>query len=652
MGHLEHITGPQDLRKLDDHELTELASEIRDELIRTCSPRGGHLGPNLGVVELTMAIHRVFDSPRDRVVFDTGHQAYVHKMLTGRANRFDTLRTEGGLSGYPSQAESEHDVVENSHASTSLSYADGLAKAYAIRGEDRHVVAVIGDGALTGGMSWEALNNIAEGDDRRLVMVVNDNGRSYMPTVGGLANHLTTLRTSPRYEQLLDVVKRRLNGVRGVGPAVYDALHAMKKGMKDALAPQGLFEDLGLKYVGPIDGHDRAAVEQALTQAKRFGGPVIVHVMTRKGFGYDPAERHEADQFHQIGPFDVETGLGMPKGRIWTDFFSEEMLVLGAERQDLVAITAAMLYPVGLDRFAAAYPERTFDVGIAEQHAVTSAAGLAMGGLHPVVAIYATFLNRAFDQVLMDVALHRCGVTFVLDRAGVTGDDGASHNGMWDMSILQVVPRLRLCAPRDGARVGELLRECVAVDDAPTVMRIPKGPPPADIGAVGKSGDMDVLIRDGARDVLILGIGSMAAVAVDVAARLADQGIGVTVVDPRWVKPWDPTVVDLARDHRLVVCVEDNGRVGGCGSTLLQLLNDEQVDTPFRQHGIPQEFLDHAKRDAILERLGLTAQTLARGIVEDVTSLDRAHDDLPGKHPDDNSGDQHLEQPVDRGVED
>jgi 1-deoxy-D-xylulose-5-phosphate synthase len=648
MGHLEHLTGPQDLRALDDHELTELASEIRDELIRTCSPRGGHLGPNLGVVELTMAIHRVFDSPRDRVIFDTGHQAYVHKMLTGRATRFDTLRSEGGISGYPSRAESDHDIVENSHASTSLSYADGLAKAYAIRGEDRHVVAVIGDGALTGGMAWEALNNIAEGENRRLVMVVNDNGRSYMPTVGGLANHLTTLRTSPRYEQILDVVKRRLNGVRGVGPAVYDALHAMKKGMKDALAPQGLFEDLGLKYVGPIDGHDRPAVEQALAQAKRFGGPVIVHVMTRKGFGYDPAERHEADQFHQIGPFDVQTGVGSPKGRIWTDFFSEEMVALGAERKDIVAITAAMLYPVGLDRFAAAYPDRTFDVGIAEQHAVTSAAGLAMGGLHPVVAIYATFLNRAFDQVLLDVALHRCGVTFVLDRAGVTGDDGASHNGMWDMSILQVVPGLRLCAPRDGARVAELLRECVAVGDAPTVLRIPKGPPQADIEAVDRAGQMDVLVRDGARDVLIVGIGSMASVSVDVAGRLADQGIGVTVVDPRWVKPWDREVVQLARDHRLVICVEDNGRVGGCGSTLLQLLNDEQVETPFRQYGIPQEFLDHAKRDAILERIGLTAQALARGIVEDVTALDRTQHTIT----DDRTGHPAVEQPVDRGMGD
>src|SRR5690349_21539767 len=395
MGHLESITGPQDLRRLDDRQLEELAAEIRDELVRTCAPRGGHLGPNLGVVELTLAIHRVVESPRDKVVFDSGHQAYVQQMLTGRANQFDSLRTEGGLSGYPSRAESDHDLVENSHASTSLSYADGLAKAYAIRGEDRHVVAVIGDGALTGGMAWEALNNIAVGKDRSLVMVVNDNGRSYQPTVGGLASHLTSLRTNPRYEQVLDQVKRRLNGVRGVGPAVYDALHAMKKGMKDALAPQGLFEDLGLKYVGPIDGHDRVAVEHALAQAQRFGGPVIVHVITHKGFGYNPAERNETDQFHQVGAFDVETGEPRPAGRIWTDYFSEEMVALGEERPDVVGITAAMLYPVGLDRFAAAYPDRIFDVGIAEQHAVTSAAGLALAGMHPVVAIYATFLHRA-----------------------------------------------------------------------------------------------------------------------------------------------------------------------------------------------------------------------------------------------------------------
>ncbi len=630
MGLLEQVTGPGDLRDLTDDQLTMLASEIRDELVRTCAPRGGHLGPNLGVVELTLAIHRVFDSPRDRVVFDTGHQAYVHKMLTGRARQFDSLRTEGGLSGYPNRDESDHDVVENSHASTSLSYADGLAKAFTLRGEDRHVVAVIGDGALTGGMAWEALNNIAVGKDRKLVMVVNDNGRSYMPTVGGLATHLASLRTNPRYEEVLDAVKSRLNKVKGVGPAVYDTLHAMKKGMKDALAPQGMFEDLGLKYVGPIDGHDRQAVEQALGQAKRFGGPVIVHVMTRKGFGYDPAERNEADQFHQIGAFDVETGEARPAGRIWTDYFAEEMVALGAERQDIVGITAAMLYPVGLDRFAAAYPERIFDVGIAEQHAVTSAAGLAMGGMHPVVAIYATFLNRAFDQVLMDVALHHCGVTFVLDRAGVTGTDGASHNGMWDLSILQVVPGLRIAAPRDGARVRELLREAVAVDDAPTVVRLPKGTPPADLEAVDRIGGCDVLLRRSGKDVLVVGIGSMASVAIEVGERLAAQGIGVTVVDPRWVKPIDPALVGLARDHRLVVSIEDNGRVGGVGSALLQYLSDEGVSTPFSLHGIPQEFLHHAERQAILDRIGLNAQTIARGIVERLAA--DVHEPVSAEH--------------------
>jgi 1-deoxy-D-xylulose-5-phosphate synthase len=622
MGHLESITSPRDLRDLSDDQLDALAAEIRDLMIRTVATNSGHLGPNLGVVEVTLAIHRVFDSPRDRVVFDTGHQSYVHKLVTGRREAFGTLRKEGGVSGYPSQAESEHDIVENSHASTALSYADGLAKAYAIRGEDRHVVAVIGDGALTGGMAWEALNNIAINPQSRLVIVVNDNGRSYTPTIGGLATALTTLRTDPQYERVLEVVKRRLNAVPGIGHAAYDALHAVKKGMKDALAPQGLFEDLGLKYVGPIDGHDRTAMEGALTRAKRFGGPVIVHAITRKGFGYDPAERHEADQFHAPGPFDVQTGAEKPKGRIWTDHFSDAIVEVGERRKDVVAITAAMMHPVGLDTFAAKFPERTFDVGIAEQHAATSAAGLAMGGLHPVFAVYATFLNRAFDQVLMDCALHRCGVTFVLDRSGVTGDDGASHNGMWDMSILQVVPGLRLAAPRDITRLRELLDEAVEVSDAPTVLRFPKGPPPADIDTVDKAGGADVLVRSGAKDVLVVAVGSMATVAVDVAARLTAQGIGVTVVDPRWVKPVDPAIVELARQHRLVVSVEDNGRVGGCGATLLQTLNDAGVTTPFRLHGIPQEFLDHAKRDVILNRIGLDAQTIARGIVEDVTAYE------------------------------
>jgi 1-deoxy-D-xylulose-5-phosphate synthase len=628
MGYLESLSGPGDLRDLGDSELDDLAAEIRELLVSTCSPRGGHLGPNLGVVELTIALHRVFDSPHDRVVFDTGHQAYVHKMLTGRAQAFDTLRQEGGLSGYPSQAESEHDIVENSHASTALSYADGLAKAYALRGEDRHVVAVIGDGALTGGMAWEALNNIASKDgsaeERKLVMVVNDNGRSYTPTVGGLADHLISLRTDPRYEPVLEQIKRRLQGVPGVGPAVYDALHAVKKGMKDAIAPQGLFEDLGLKYVGPVDGHDREAVEHALTQAKRFKGPVIVHVLTKKGYGYGAAERHEADQFHSPGPFDVETGQEAARGLIWTDIFADEMLAIGEHHPEVVGITAAMLHPVGLNLFADRFPERIFDVGIAEQHAATSAAGLAMGGLHPVVAVYATFLNRAFDQVLMDVALHRCGVTFVLDRAGVTGDDGASHNGMWDMSVLQVVPGLRLAAPRDGSRLRELLNEAVQVDDAPTVVRFPKGPPNADIPALDRVGGVDVLVRSGHRDVLLVSVGAMAPTCLEVAERLRAQGIGVTVVDPRWVKPVDPALVDLAADHRLVVSVEDNGIVGGVGSVLLQTLNEARVETPVRLHGIPQQFLSHAKRAKILDRIGLTPQALARSVVEDVTALDRS----------------------------
>ncbi|MDZ5620519.1 1-deoxy-D-xylulose-5-phosphate synthase [Nocardioides sp. HM23] len=623
MALLDRITSPRDLRDLTEDELATLASEIRDLLIRTVATNTGHLGPNLGVVELTLAIHRVFDSPRDRVVFDTGHQAYVHKLVTGRVAEFGTLRREGGISGYPSQEESDHDIVENSHASTALSYADGIAKAYAIRGEDRHVVAVIGDGALTGGMAWEALNNIAIARDSRLVIVVNDNGRSYTPTIGGLATALTGLRTNPRYEQVLEMVKKRVNAVPAVGPTAYDALHAVKKGLKDALAPQGLFEDLGLKYVGPVDGHDRAAMEHALLQAKKFGGPVIVHAITRKGFGYDPAERHEADQFHAPGPFDVQTGAEKPKGPIWTDHFAEHIVQIGARRPDVVAITAAMMHPVGLDKFQARFPERTFDVGIAEQHAATSAAGLALGGLHPVVAVYATFLNRAFDQVLMDVALHKCGVTFVLDRSGVTGDDGASHNGMWDMSVLQVVPGLRLAAPRDVTRMRELLDEAVEVANAPTVVRFPKGPPPADIEAVdqitGGNGVIDVLVRDGRRDVLVVAVGSMAGVGLGVAERLSAQGIGVTVVDPRWVKPVDPALVAAAADHRLVVTIEDNGVIGGVGAVLLQTLSAAGVDTPVRLHGIPQEFLGHAKRAVILERVGLSAQKIALDIVHEMT---------------------------------
>ncbi|MEU0567723.1 1-deoxy-D-xylulose-5-phosphate synthase [Nonomuraea sp. NPDC005983] len=624
---LGSVKGPHDVKRLAAEELPQLAEEIRDLLIDACSRFGGHLGPNLGVVELTIALHRVFDSPADPIVWDTGHQAYVHKLLTGRATGFEALKQEGGLSGYPSQAESEHDFVENSHASTALSYADGLAKAFKLRGErDRTVVAVIGDGALTGGMAWEALNNIAAVKDLPVVIVVNDNGRSYSPTIGGLASHLSKLRVNRRYEDVLEYVKDKLGNV----PVLYDALHGIKKGVKDAIAPQVMFEDLGLKYVGPIDGHDEQAMEAALRKARGFGGPVIVHALTQKGRGYSPAENHDEDQFHGPGPFDKITGMEKPKGRIWTNVFSEELVRLGKEREDLVAITAAMLHPTGLAAFAEAYPERIYDVGIAEQHALTSAAGLALGGMHPVVAVYATFLNRAFDQLLMDVALHRLPVTVVLDRAGVTGDDGASHNGMWDLSILQVIPGLRIAVPRDGDRLTELLNEAVAVSDAPTVLRFPKGPVAEPLEAVGKLGEMDVL-RAGDADVLLVGVGPMAQVCMDAAVLLDAQGISATVVDPRWVKPLDEALALAASAHKLVAVVEDNGRVGGVGDAVARLLRDHDVDVPVRTYGIPQRFLDHAKRAKILGQIGLTGQDLAREITEAVAKRSTSVENQPAR---------------------
>ncbi|HEY0717205.1 MAG TPA: 1-deoxy-D-xylulose-5-phosphate synthase [Streptosporangiaceae bacterium] len=632
---LESIAGPEDLKGLSQEQLAVLASEIRDVLIESVIRTSGHLGPNLGVVELTIALHRVFSSPRDRIVFDTGHQSYVHKLLTGRQAAFGTLRQRGGMSGYPSRAESDHDLVENSHASTSLSYADGLAKAYTLRGEtDRAVVAVIGDGALTGGMAWEALNNISVRDDSRLVIVVNDNGRSYQATIGGLAKNLSSVRITQRYENVLDYIKTTLSRTPVVGPPVYGTLHGIKKGLKDVLQPQMLFEDLGLKYLGPIDGHDEAMVELALTRAKEFGGPVLVHVITRKGFGYAPAEENEDDRLHQV-PGAPRPGSvpGVP-GKTWSQVFGEELVTIGTRRPDVVAITAAMLNPTGLGPFARAFPDRVYDVGIAEQHAVTSAAGLAMGGLHPVVAIYATFVNRAFDQVLMDVALHQLPVTLVLDRAGVTGPDGASHNGMWDGSILQVVPGLKIAAPRDAARVAELLNEAIAVSDGPTVVRFPKGTVGHEVEAVAKLGGMDVLREAGSgpgagasRDVLLLGAGPMALMCLTVAERLADHGIGVTVVDPRWTKPVDEAVIGAARQYRLVAVVEDNGRVGGYGDAVARLLRDHDVDTPVKTFGLPQRFMTHGDRSEVLEEAGLTPQHLARQLTEAVAH--RSPADVP-----------------------
>ncbi|MFJ4439098.1 1-deoxy-D-xylulose-5-phosphate synthase [Streptomyces sp. NPDC088923] len=616
---LESIRGPRDLKALGSDRLPELAAEIREFLIQAVARTGGHLGPNLGVVELTIALHRVFDSPHDRVLWDTGHQAYVHKLLTGRQD-FSKLRSKGGLSGYPSRAESPHDVIENSHASTVLGWADGLAKARDLRGEDTHVVAVTGDGALTGGMAWEALNNIAAAKDRPLVLVVNDNERSYAPTIGGLAHHLAALRTTDGYEKVLAWGKEVLDRTPVVGKPLYESLHGAKKGFKDAFAPQGLFEDLGLKYVGPVDGHDIAALESAFATAKRFGGPVIVHVITEKGRGYEPALANEADRFHTVGAIDPLTAeaLTPAAGPSWTAVFGEELVRIAEERHDVVALTAAMLDPVGLTPFAARFPERIWDVGIAEQHAAVSAAGLATGGLHPVVAVYATFLNRAFDQLLMDVALHRCGVTFVLDRAGVTGTDGASHNGMWDMSVLQVVPGLRIAAPRDASELRAQLREAVAVDDAPTLVRFPKETVGADLPALRREGGLDVLAEDAGEeeeaDVLFVSVGVMAPVCLAAAALLRERGIRSTVVDPRWVKPVDPALAPLAARHRVVAVVEDNSRTSGVGAAVSVALADAEVDVPVRHFGIPEQFLPHAKRGELLADLGLTPVEIAGSI--------------------------------------
>lgn len=626
MGVLETITGPADLKALSPAQVRALAEEIRSFLVDSVARTGGHLGPNLGVVELTIALHRVFESPRDAIVFDTGHQSYVHKLLTGRQD-FSGLRSRGGLSGYPSRAESEHDVVENSHASTSLSWADGIAKARRLRGErTRHTVAVIGDGALTGGMAWEAINNIAADKDLPLVIVVNDNTRSYAPTIGGLADHLATLRTTRGYERFLDWGKHTLNRTPVVGGAMYETLHGMKKGIKDIVAPQGMFEDLGLKYLGPVDGHDEAAVEAALRRARSYGGPVLVHVITEKGRGYDHARNDEGDQFHAVGVINPETGLPLEiSGRSWTDDFSDEMVALGRQREDVVGITAAMLIPVGLKAFADAYPDRIFDVGIAEQHATTMAAGLAFGGMHPVVAVYATFLNRAFDQLLMDCALHRAGVTFVLDRAGITGPDGASHHGMWDMALTAMVPGLHLSAPRDGAQIRAALREAVDIHDAPSVIRFPKGTAPEPIPAVARLGSVDVLHEPAASadqagvDLLLVAVGSMAATALTVAEKLEAQGLRARVVDPRWSLPVSPDLVEAARAAAAVAVIEDSLEIGGVGTHVAAALTEAGVDVPVYQHGIPTEFIHHASRGQVLEQIGLTPEAIAASLLQAMT---------------------------------
>ena len=615
---LESIKGPADVKAMDRAQLEKLSAEIRQFLVEKVSKTGGHLGPNLGVVELTLAIHRTFDSPRDVVLFDTGHQSYVHKIITGRAGDFDGLRQRGGIAGYPNRAESKHDVIENSHASTALSWGDGISYGFSQTGQsDRHVVVVVGDGALTGGMSWEALNNIAATENRNLVIIVNDNERSYSPTIGGLATYLSTLRVTRGYERFLDWGKEFLHKTPVVGAPIYETLHGMKKGLKDIVAPQGMFEDLGLKYMGPIDGHDIAALEKALTKAKEFGAPVLVHAITEKGRGHQPAVADEAEKFHAVGIVDPETGAPLAKSvTSWTKVFSEELLALGRERSDIEAITAAMLGPTGLDKFEKEFPERTIDVGIAEQHAVTSAAGMAFAGLHPVVAVYSTFLNRAFDQLLLDVALHKAGVTFVLDRAGITGDDGPSHNGIWDLALTGIVPTLHVGAPRDEGRLREILREAVTISNAPSLLRFPKGAVQSDIPAFERRDGIDVLYRGESADVLLVSIGAMAAIAVEAASMAYREGVGVTVIDPRWVKPLPTALVTMAHRYKSVVVLEDGIKHGGIASSISEMFREAGLATPIHSIGVPLEFIEHSKRTEIMSDLGITAQNIARSIVE------------------------------------
>ena len=616
---LESIAGPRDLDGLSAAELVGLASEIRQFLIREVSLSGGHLGPNLGVVELTLALHRVFDSPKDPIIFDTGHQSYVHKLVTGRQD-FSKLRAKGGLAGYPQRSESEHDVVESSHASSSLSWADGISRAFEATGQgDRHVVAVVGDGALTGGMTWEALNNISDDNRRRLVIVVNDNGRSYAPTMGGIARFLNGVRTQQVYTSLKGKSERFFDLLGKPGRAVYRGVRGGTHGFLSRFSgTEALYSNLDIKYLGPIDGHDLEAMEEALRQARDFGAPVIVHAMTQKGRGYRPAMEDEADKFHAVGRIDPSTGKstsGKATRASWTGVFADEMVAIADAREDVVGVTAAMLRPTGLFKMQQKHPKRVYDVGIAEQHAVTTAAGLAFGGLHPVVAIYSTFMNRAFDQVVMDVALHKAGVTFVLDRAGVTGPDGPSHHGMWDLALLQFVPGIRIAAPRDGEQLQELLREAVAIDDAPTVLRYPKGTTPDPIPAVRRTHDgVDVLREAASNEVVIVGIGAMTGLALDVADMLSAEGIGVTVLDPRWVVPVAGSIIEAARSARIVITLEDGVRVGGIGTRVRQDLRAAGVDTPVDELGLPDEFLDHADRDEILADVGLDAQTVAEGI--------------------------------------
>lgn len=632
MGILNKVTSPQDLKSLSDDKVEELAAEIRQFLIDKVSVTGGHLGPNLGVVELTIALHRVFDSPRDPIVFDTSHQSYVHKILTGRADQFDTLRQKDGLSGYTDRGESEHDWTESSHASAAISVVDGLSKAFRIKGESRrNAVAVVGDGALTGGMCWEALNNVSADNERNAVIVVNDNGRSYSPTIGGLSENLGRIRAQHGYDELMEHGKKTLKSLGWVGNRTFDALRAFKEGVKSSVLPTEMFPELGMKYIGPVNGHDLEALDHALSYARDYEGPIIVHVVTEKGHGFAPAVNEPQDQMHSTGAIDPVTGV--PKGKSqpgWTAVFSEELIAAAEKRDDIVAITAAMAGPTGLMPFAEKFPDRFFDVGIAEQHAMASASGLALGGLHPVVAIYSTFLNRAFDQLLMDIALLKQPVTIVLDRAGVTGSDGASHNGVWDMSLTTIIPGIHVAAPRDGQRLRELFQESLDIDSGPSVVRFPKGNLLEDMDAVATTDDgVDILYEsseegsaeESAKKVLIISIGAMAARSLGAADILEEQGMSVTVVDPRWLCPVAPSLIEMADAHDIVVVAEDGMMRAGVGSLFDEAFSAAEVDTPLRRVAFPSIFPKHGSRGEVLEEVGMDAEGIAATVTEWVDNL-------------------------------
>jgi len=613
---LDTIAGPDDLRALDFNQLEQLAEEIRETIVRSVAATGsGHLGPNLGVVELAIALHRVFESPRDIILWDTGHQAYVHKLLTGRREGFATLRQAGGMSGYPSRRESEHDWIENSHASTVLSYAHGLATAVDQAGTDRRVVAVIGDGSMTGGMAYEALNNLGHSGTRVLI-VLNDNGRSYAPTVSRLSEGLSRLRLHPGLKRGRTRIEQMLRDLPALGPIAYSSLQGVYAALREVLEPHAFFEALGVRYTGPIEGHDIAGVEDALRAASTYEGPIVVHVLTQKGKGYAPAEDDDEKCLHDVGGvFDPEEGP--PEGgwalKGYTQAFSETLIEAAAADPRIHAITAAMPGPTGLIPFEAQFPERFHDVGIAEQHAVTMAAGLAMGGLRPVVAVYSTFFSRAFDQANLDVGLHGLPVVFAVDRAGITGDDGPSHNGVLDMALASRIPGMTVFAPSSVQEVRGMLRTALSLD-GPALVRWPKGAPRSVDASLVGSGLEALRVRAGSEAVCILAVGKLVGPALDAASLLGEAGVDATVWDVRVVKPLDPAMLADAARHDLVVTVEDGVRVGGAGSLIADAMSALGHEGTVMQLGTPDSYIPHGKQDAILASLGLDAAGIAASV--------------------------------------